>query len=143
MEILKLLGTIALINGIVWGLFFWQRARLMEHTRVAVERSGETWVIPPEKSFYQSYRGFVSVKTMGAIGMTNERIIFIPPLGRNMIFPLRDITDLSQNTWFNGSYRNGRAFVILKLADGREVGFQVGNEQRWTEEIRSRIRPAG
>lgn len=139
MDTLKLLGLIALGNAIVWGLFFWQRRRLMDKTRVAVEQSGESWVIPPEKGFYQGFKGIVSVKTMGAIGLTESRIIFIPPLGRNMIYPLKDIAETSQNTWFRGNYHNGRAFVILKLADGNEVGFQVDNEQRWVEEIRSRI----
>ncbi len=141
MELVRILAIVALVNGGVWGLFFWQRARLMERTRVAIERSGESWVIPPEKSFYQTYRGFVSVKTMGGAGLTNDSIIFIPPLGRNMIFPLKDIVDLSENTWFAGSYRNGRAFIIMKLADGREIGIQVSNEQLWMQEIRARMRP--
>lgn len=140
MEVLKILGIIALANALVWGLFFWQRRRLIEKTRTAVERSGQSWVIPPEKGFYQGMlKGIVSTKTMGAMGLTDTKLIFIPPLGRNYEYPLKDVVEVSENTWFAGNYRSGRAFMILKLADGNEVGFQVGNHRRWMEEIRSRI----
>ncbi len=142
MDMLKDIGLFALIFGGVWGLVFWLRARRTVSTRRAIERSGETWVIPPENSFYQGFWRSVSVKTMGAMGLTDSRLIFIPPLGRNMIYPLKDVVDISSDTWFHGNYRNGRAFMILKLADGREVGFQVRDIQRWTEEIRSRMRPS-
>jgi len=84
-------------------------------------------------------KGIVSTKTMGAMGLTDTTLIFIPPLGRNMEYPLKDVVEASENTWFAGNYRSGRAFLILKLRDGKEVGFQVGNHQRWMEEIRSRI----
>ena len=140
MEVLKTLAIIVIINAFVWGLFFWQRCRLIEKTRAAVERSGQSWVIPPEKGFYQGMlKGIVSTKTMGAMGLTDTTLIFIPPLGRNMEYPLKDVVEASENTWFAGNYRSGRAFLILKLRDGKEVGFQVGNHQRWMEEIRSRI----
>jgi hypothetical protein len=138
-EIVFLVAAIGFINGLVWGLFFWQRGRRMASTRAEVERSGEIWVLPPDKAYYQGLRGRVSVSTMGAMGLTDSRLIFIPPWGRNMVYPLRDVVEISQNTWFAGNYRNGRAFMILKLADGNEVGFQVRDIQRWTEEIRSRM----
>jgi hypothetical protein len=140
MDVLKVLGIIALGNAIVWGLFFWQRRRLIHRTRLTVERSGESWVIPPENGYYQGMlKGIVSSKTMGAMGLTDGKLIFIPPLGHNMEYPLKDVVEVSENTWFAGNYRNGREFMILKFTDGNEVGFQVGNQQRWVEEIRSRI----
>lgn len=140
MEVLKVLAIIAVVNAFVWGLFFRQRRRVIEKTRLAMERSGESWVIPPENGFYQGMlRGIVSTKTMGAMGLTDDKLIFIPPLGHNAEYPLKDIVGISENTWFAGNYRNGRPFMILKFSDGNEVGFQVGNQQRWVEEIRSRI----
>lgn|GEM_PF-1369518 len=138
-QIVLLVAAIGFINGLVWTLFFWYRGRRMANTRAAVERSGQTWVMPPENSYYQGSRGRASVSTMGAMGMTDTDLIFIPPLGRNAVYPLKDVVDISSNTWFHGNYRNGREFMILKLADGREVGFQVRGIQRWTEEIRSRM----
>lgn len=144
MNVLRVLGIIALGNAVVWGLFFWQRRRLSVKTRETVERSGETWVISPENGFYQGMlRGIVSTKTMGAMGLTESQLIFIPPLGRNMIYPLKDVIGVSENTWFAGNYRGGREFMILKLADGNEVGFQVSNHQRWMQEIQSRIQSHG
>lgn len=141
MQTLKVLAAIALVNAAVWGLFFWQRRRLIDRTRIALERSGESWVIPPESGYYQGMLGgIISAKTMGAMGLTDSKLIFIPPLGRNMEYPLRDVVGVSENTWFAGNYRMGRLFLILELADGKEVGFQVGSHQRWMEEIRSRIK---
>jgi hypothetical protein len=140
LDALRVLLIIALGNAVVWGLFFWQRRRLITKTRVAVEQSGEAWVILPENSYYQGFRGPVSVKTMGAMGLTDSKLIFIPPLGRNMEYALKDVVEVSENTWFHGNYRNGSEFLILKLADGNEVGFQVRDIERWTREIRSRMR---
>lgn len=142
MDVLKVLGIVVFGNALVWTLFFWQRRRQMDRVRAVIERSGETWIIAPEKSFFQGFAGPVSVKTMGAIGLTENNLMFIPPLGRNMVYPLKDVVELSQNAWFHGNYRNGREFLILKLAGGKEVGFQVGDIQRWTEEIRNRM-PSG
>lgn len=140
MDILKVLAIVVLGNVAIWSLFFWQRSRLKTKTREAVERLGETWVIAPENGFYQGMlKGVVSVKTMGAIGLTDSKLIFIPPLGRNMEYLLKDVAGVSENTWFAGNYRSGRPYLILKLADGNEVGFQVGDHQRWTEEIKTRI----
>lgn len=140
MDVLRVLGIVALINAVVWGLFFWQRRRLIVKNRETVEHSGEAWVIPPEKAFYQGMlRGIVSTRTMGAMGLTENKLIFIPPLGQSKEYLLRDVVGVSENTWFAGNYRNGKEFMILKLADGNEVGFQVGNHQRWMQEIESRI----
>jgi len=142
LETLRVLGIVALVNAVIWGLFFWQRSRLKAKTREAIERSGQVWVIPPENAFYQGMlRGFVSTKTMGAMGLTEAELIFIPPLGPNKVYQLRDIVGLDVNRWFAGNYRNGKEFMIIKLVDGNEVGFQVSNHQRWMEEIRSRILP--
>lgn len=145
LDTFRVLVIVALGNAVVWGLFFWRRRRLITRTRAAVERSGETWIIPPENVFYQgTLRGIVSIKTLGAMGLAPSRIIFIPPLGRNMEYVLADIASVSESTWFAGNYRSGRPFLTLKLANGAEVGFQVRNHQRWMQEIRSRIpsRPA-
>lgn len=139
MDTLMVLGYILFGNAVVWSLFFWQRNRRMAITRQLVEATGKGWVIPPEKSYYQGFKGFFSVKTMGAIGLAEDRIIFIPPLGRNYEYPLKDIVSLDANQWFAGNYRNGKEFVIIKMANGTEAGFQVSNHQRWMEEIRSRM----
>lgn len=143
MDVIRLIAIIVLAQAAIWGLFFWQRRRLIEKTRAAVERSGETWVIPPENAYYQGMlRGIVSSKTMGAMGLTQTKLIFIPPLGSNKEYALSDIVTVSENTWFAGNYRGGRPFMIIKLADGNEVGFQVNNPQRWMGEIRSRLAPS-
>jgi len=143
LDTFRVLLIVVLANALVWGLFFWQRSRLIARTRAAVERSGESWVILPDNGFYQGMlRGVVSTKTLGAMGLTPSRLIFIPPWGRNMEYALKDVVEVSENTWFAGNYRSGRPFMILKFNDGSEVGFQTRSHQRWMEEIRSRI-PSG
>ena len=72
MDTLKVLGIVLLGNAVIWSLFFWQRSRLKAQIREAVERTGKTWIIPPENAFYQGFKGLVSVKTMGAIGLTEQ-----------------------------------------------------------------------
>lgn len=140
MQIITDILIFVLINALVWGLFFWQRGRLIKKTKTKVEQSGGTWVIPPEKAFVQwMLRGIISVKTMGAMGLTTNKLIFIPPLGSNKEYLLSDVVEVSENTWFAGNYRSGNAFMIVKLADGNEVGFQVSNYQRWMTEIKARI----
>lgn len=133
------LGYVLVGNAFVWSLFFWQRSRLRTKVRESVERAGKTWIIPPENAFYQGFKGFFSIKTMGAMGLTTDEIIFVPPLGRNMVFPLGNVVAIDSNAWFSGNYRGGREFVILKMADGSETGFQVKDHSRWMTEIRSRI----
>jgi len=140
LEVLKTLASIALINAAVWGLFLWHRRVLMAKAWAEIERAGESWVIPPQSGYYHGMlRGIISAKTAGAMGLTDSVLIFIPPLGGRIEFALKDMVGVSDNTWFAGNYRIGRLFLILEFANGRKVGFQVDNHQRWMQELKSRI----
>ena len=103
-------------------------------------RSGERVLFGPELGFYQGMiRGIVSTKTYGVIALTDRRLIFRKPIGRDIEIPLSQITAVSENEWFAGNYRGGREFLILKLADASEKAFQVKDHAGWMRELRSRL----
>ena len=84
-------------------------------------------------------RGIVSTKTYGVIALTDRRLIFRKPIGRDTEIPLSQIAELSENKWWAGNHRNGRMFLILKLADASEKAFQVKDHAGWMRELRSRL----
>jgi len=105
--------------------------------------SGERLVIRPEIGFYQGMiRGIVSTKTYGVIALTDRRLVFRKPIGRDIDIPLSQIAEISENEWFAGNYRGGREYLILKLADGSEKAFQVKNHAGWMRELGSRLAAA-
>ena len=105
-----------------------------------IARSGEKLVIGPETGHYTAMiRGIIATKTYGVIALTDRRLIFRKPIGRDIEIPLSQITAVSENEWFAGNYRGGREFLILKLADASEKAFQVKDHAGWMRELRSRL----
>lgn len=129
------------INAAVWALILvgwrYQRARIEERLRRDVSFTGEYLVLGPQNGYYAKIRGRVSVRSMGVMALTNKRLIFRVMFGKGFDIPVDDIVGISGAKWFQGMYRNGREFMILKLRDGSEIGFQTGNQQSWEEQIRS------
>lgn len=129
------------INAAVWALILvgwrYQRARIEERLRRDVSFTGEYLVLGPQNGYYAKIRGRVSVRSMGVMALTNKRLIFRVMFGKGFDIPVDDIVGISEAKWFQGMYRNGREFMILKLRDGSEIGFQTGNQQSWEEQIRS------
>lgn len=129
------------INAAVWILLFavWRvmRARIEEKLRRDVSFTGEYLVLGPQNGYYAKSKGIVAVKSMGVMALTNKRIIFRVLLGVGFDIPLGDIVGISGNRWFQGMYRNGQEFMIMKLRDGSEIGFQTRDERQWAEQIRS------
>lgn len=117
-------------------LIFWRFRWQMAQLRQAIGLSGEAIVIEPQRGFYQgSVGGIVSLKTEGVITLTDRRIIFRKPIGKNIEVPLSRITQVSKNKWFKGNYRGGREFLILALEDGSEVAFMVKDLGHWMQEV--------
>lgn len=129
------------INAAVWiGLILvWRimRARMEEKLRQDMDATGEFAILGPQNGYYAKSKGIVAVKSMGVMALTNKRLIFRVILGAGFDIPMEDIVGISGGTWFQGMYRNGSEFVVLKLRDGSEIGFQTRDEQSWAEQIRS------
>jgi len=100
---------------------------------------GENVILGPVRGYFQGGGDYVSVRTLGAAALTEQRLVFRQPIGRDIVVPLADIREMAQDQWFKGNYRSGLPFLILSLADGRQVGFQLPQQERWREEIRGRI----
>jgi len=105
-----------------------------------LDSAGEPIVLGPEVGFYQgSLGGIVSLKTQGVVALTNRRIVFRQPLGKDIEFRLPQIHGVSENAWFQGNYRGGRSFVILTLGDGTQSALMVKDHDLWMQEIRGRL----
>jgi len=132
-----LILLIAGAQGALWGLIFLLFRSQGAGLRRAVETSGEAVVLGPQVGLYQK-SGVVSVKTLGVIVLTDRRLIFRKPLGKDIEIPLPQVAGLSENKWFHGNYRSGKQFLIVKLTDGQEIGFVLKNHALWMNELTAR-----
>jgi hypothetical protein len=120
----------------------WLR-RLANHLEEVLRRSGEALLVGPEIAFYQGMiRRIISTETYGVIALTDRRLVFRKPIGRDIDIPLSQIAGISENKWFAGNYRGGHKFLILKLADGSEKAFQVKRHEGWMHALGSRVSAA-
>lgn len=133
------------INAAVWALLIigwrFQRARIEEKLKNDVGIAGEYLVLGPQNGYYAKTKGLFSTRSMGVMALTNKRLIFRVLFGLGFDIAIEDIVGISGNTWFQGMYRNGRDFMILKLRDESEIAFQTSDEQRWSEELGSMVKP--
>ena len=129
------------VGGILILLLLYVRFRSQgADLKRALERSGERLLFGPEVGYYQgTIRGIVSLSTYGVIALTDRRLVFRKPIGRDIDVALSQVAEIAENKWFAGNYHNGRRFLILKLADGTEKAFQVKNHDGWMRELGSRV----
>lgn len=129
------------INAVIWILIFigfrFQRAKIEQKLREDVSLTGEYLVLGPQNGYYAKTKSIANVKSMGVMALTNKRLIFRVLFGMGFDIPVEDIAGISEAKWFQGMYHNGREFLILKLRDGSEIGFQMKNQPEWAEQIRS------
>lgn len=129
------------INAAVWTVLYlvWRamRTRMQDKLRQDISSTGEYLVLGPQNGYYAKSKGIMAVKSMGVMALTNKRVVFRVLFGAGFDIPLEDIVGISGNRWFQGMYRNGQEFMILKLRDGSEIGFQTRDERAWAEQIRS------
>lgn len=113
-------------------------------TRERVEHSGEPMLIEAQTVEY-CHLGLQKIgiqRTRASVAITRQRVIVTPHFGSGDDIPLKEIAEVKGNKWFRSFYRNGQTFVILKLRDGREVGFLTRDAQRWIRTLRERAAPA-
>jgi hypothetical protein len=122
--------------GLLWGAFMlwlqWQAARL----RRDLQRAGEEVLAGPESAHYQGSTGErAMVRTLGVIALTHRRLVFRTPFGIGIELALAEITSVKDSKWFQGGYRGGRRFLIVRIADGSEFAFAVRHHRRWMREL--------
>jgi hypothetical protein len=145
-QVVLLIAAILIVEALIWiPVLFWLRRRstqLAESMRQEALLSGERFVIEPESALYRGGTGgFSFVKGNGVIALTDKRVLFRKAVGGPIEAPLSEIADVSENKWFLRSYMNGRTHVILHLRDGRQIGFFVGDHEKWMDALRSVTTP--
>jgi hypothetical protein len=116
-------------------LAIWRFRQLIAGLGQSIVESGEEIVIGPERGLYVRAAWIASLKTEGAIALTDQRLVFRKPIGGDISLPLADIEFMSLKKWYRGEYRGGRQWLILKLADGSEVAFMVRDPELWTQRM--------
>ncbi len=133
-----ILVSLAVFLGFV--LYLSSRKKKIDRLFKEMRLSGEIFVLGPEMA---SYRGATAkygrIKNSGVIGLTNEKIIFIPLLGKRITIPLEEIKDVSESRQFLGQHRANLSVLVLHAKDS-DVGFFVRNKYRWLNAIRGIIR---
>lgn len=135
-HVVLLLVVLVGLQAAVWAAVFVRLRRLRDGMQRDLSLTGETALIGPERGHYSGGTPPHSmVKSLGVIALTRHRIVFLKPLGPPIEIPVSRIAEVSESKWFRGHYRGGRAFLVLRLDDGSEVGFQVREHDRWVREL--------
>ncbi len=117
----------------------WKKGKIAGLFR-EMKLSGETFVINPE---FASFRGATAkygrVKCDGVIGLTNDKIIFIPFIGSKTEIPLKEICDVTEEKKFLGCYRAGMTVLVLHEQEVN-IGFYVKDNIKWQNTITGIIR---
>jgi hypothetical protein len=133
--ILVIGGVMALtlvVSVIVMRRFGTQAEERADDLRDEVGRLGEEWVIPLEAASYRGARHtFGRVKGSGVAGLTGRRLVFEPVIGSGFSVPLARVTAVRESRWFLGAARASGKHLVLSLDDDNEVGFFVGDRERW------------
>jgi len=137
------LGILSL-QAIVWvpilALIRAERNRIPEEVR----RSGETLVLGPERADYQGWtHRFGIARTMGTLALTDRRLLFKRPFGRDISILLSETTGVSGAVAFAKYRHDFHRYLVLSLRDGTEVVFLVRDREKWLEALRGRLEPAG
>lgn len=135
-QIVLLLVILVALQAAIWVAVFLRLKRQRVVLEEELSRTGETVLIAPQRGFYAGGTPpYSMVKSLGTIALTQRRVIFQKLLGPPIEIPVARIAEVSEGTWFRGHYRGGRAFLILRLDDGSQVGFQVRQHHRWRSEL--------
>jgi hypothetical protein len=96
-----------------------------------MQMSGQTFIITPE---FASFRGathtYGRVKCDGMIGLTADKIIFIPLVGKKIEILLGHIKTVTEEKSFLGSHRPGMSFLVLHGHEA-DIGFFVRDNIKW------------
>ena len=137
---LELTGAILGFQAIIWVLIFrrirGQSRRLEEEAR----RMGEAFVLGPERADYQGWvKKYGYARTMGTLALTDRRLVFVRPLGRDISIPLSEILAVSDTATLGKLRHTSRSYLALTLRDGTEVVFWARDHVPWLEALRARL----
>lgn len=112
-------------------------ARIAGEMREAIAGAGEKLVRGPEDALYSGASGrFPRAKGNMVVAMTDRRLVFRRLVGAEFAVPLEEIVGVREGRWFRRA-STGHMNVIVKLADGVEVGFKSPAHAAWMEALQA------
>jgi hypothetical protein len=116
----------------------WKRKKIIEAFQ-ALKLSGLTFIIGPE---FASYRGATAqygrVKCDGVIGLSPDKLIFIPFIGPKKEILTNNICRVDEQKTFLGQFRAG-VHVLVIHEDKADIGFFVKDIATWQNAIEALI----
>ena len=123
---------------VILAIFLSWRKRKIEQIIRKMKLSGETFILEPETANYRGASAKYSrIKGNGMVGLTDEKIIFIPFVGKNIIVPINEIEEVRESKRFLGQYV-GKPILVLHCTEA-EIGFLVKDSRRWQNAIKGVI----
>lgn len=146
LHIVLLVAGILLVQVLLWvPILRWLRRRTREKAdslRDELISAGERAIRGPDPAAYRgaSGGGFPRVKGSAVVALTDRRLAFRMVLGPDFDIRVDQIVDVRENKWFRRSYASGRMQIIVKTAEGAEVGFMAADHAAWMEALRALAR---
>ncbi len=137
LQIALLIGAILVSQVVIWvPIVGWLRRRsraLIVTVQEELSGAGENVLRGPEAASYRGASGgHPKVKGNGVIALSDKRLVFRFLVGgRPIDVATAEITGIRYDKWFVGAYRGGQLHLIVELADGKELGFFVDDEDAW------------
>lgn len=135
----KVIITIVAVDAVVLALIFsgiaWWVRRLVAGLDEAISQSGEAIVIESQRGLYLRKAGIASLKTEGAVALTDRRLVFRKPLGGDISLPLSEMEYVSRAPRYKGCWRRGRDFLVVEMKDGSEAAFMVKDPGLWIRQM--------
>jgi hypothetical protein len=130
-----ILMGVAAINLAVWLPILRKLKRLPDLLRE--ELAGERISIGPERADYRGATAtYGRVKGLGVAALTDRRLAFRKAIGKPVDVPADQIVGVREDRVFLRSVVGGRRHVIVKLADGTEVGYFFQSPEHWLGALR-------
>lgn len=93
----------------------------------------------PEIANFLNQRRLFGARGNGVLVLTPTELRFARIAAENeIIIPLDSIAQVQRVKRFNG-YRASKPFLAIKDTSGTWTGFQVGNAERWEEDLQTRL----
>lgn len=124
------------VQALVWTPIILRMRRNAERIREEARRAGERMLVGPEGAGYQGWvKRFGVARTMGTLALTDRRVWFKRPIGRDIVIPLAEIAGASDTATCGRLRHTNEHYLTLSLRDGAEVVFRVGSNRRWLEAL--------
>lgn len=141
MDATRLLWILLIVLGVqalVWTPIILRMRHSAERIREEARRADERILVGPERANYQGWvKRFGMARTIGVLALTDCRVLFGRPFGRDIVIPLTEIANTGDTAVCGCLRHTSGHYLVLNLRDGSEVVFWLGRNKRWLEALRN------